>query len=419
MAQNLTNFDAVLKDFYDEPLRSTINNEVVAFKILDEADREWSGRRVIFPFKSGRSPAVGARAEGGTLPTQSQQGYAQSIVSATYQYGVIQISGQVLEAGKNAFVASLESEIKGLADDLVNDLSRQCWTYGDGRMAQVGAAAASASTITVYNRFFEPGQNGAKYLYEGQRIDVGTVANPVALCSSQVISALSISQNPATTVDTITVTASSLNGSQCESYLFNRGAGGAGIELMGIQGLLDVYTQANIFGSNAFAGATVQNISRVTVSNWNSIVLANSGVARIVDGHLMQTAFDRVSAESGVEPDTIWGHHDVLRAFLESVAGDRRYTTPDFNAGMSKLTYNGVPLVKDRHAPYNTLLVFKRDVLKMFTLSDFKWADEDGSILSRVGGEDAYNAFYRCYKQLGINDFPKKACFIRDIQTDF
>jgi len=420
MALDLSAFDAALKEFYEEGARTLLNNEIIGFKELEETQKPWSGRRVVSLFKTGRSNAVGARAENGTLPTHSNQAWANCIVSATYQYGVIRLSGPVIKSGDgNAFINAVSSEMAGMVDDLKNDLSRQFHGYGDGRIAQVAAAVASASNVTLYNRFAEPGQPGARFLYRGMSLDFGTIASPTALASSQVVSTIAISANPATTTDSVTVTASTINASQCETFVFNRGAGGQGLELMGLQGLLDEYTQSNIFSSNAFQSATVQNISRATVTNWNASVLENSGVARVIDSHLMETAFDRISTESGLEADTIWGHHGSVRAFLESVASDRRYTSADFDAGRKKLSYNGIDLIRDRHGAYNALLILKKSVIKTYTLSDFAWADADGAILSRVSSVDAWEAFLACYKNIGIDDNPRGACWIRDILVDF
>jgi hypothetical protein len=417
MAQNLANYDAVLKEFYEGSSRETSNNEVVAFKLLDETDKEWSGRRVLFPVHTARNSGIGARGEATDLPTAGNQGYQNSITTSTYQYGRIRVTGPVMKAGKNAFAATVSSEIEGTTKDLINDLGRQTWGYGDGRLAQVGADGASSTAISLFNRYAEPGQPGGRYINQGQLVDLGTVASPTAQASSASVVSVSLSENPATTVDTLTISDSTVTVSQSDTFVFNRGAGGTGIEMMGLQGLVDVFTESNIFGSNAFAGSSVQSINRASVSKWNSIVLGNSGTARILDGNLMQVAFDKLDTEGGVEPEFIWGHQSVIRAFLDAVSSDRRYGSPSFDAGFSKLAYNGVPLLKDRQAAYNQLCVGHKSALSMATLADFEWADDDGSILSRVSDRDEFEAFIRAYKNLML-EVPNRILMIRDIKTD-
>src|SRR3990167_2657394 len=202
---------------------------------------------------------------------------------------------------------------------------------------------------------------------------MGTVASPTSLISSAVVKTIAISSNPATNTDSIAFSGTYITlVSQCETYIFNRGAGGTGIEMMGINGLVDDYTQANMWGSNAFFGATLHGINRSTSTYWNSIILGNSGTERVVNPFLLQTAFDKVDTESGFEVDTIWGHHTCVTAFQEAVAGDRRYNSPVFDVRGDKMSFDGIALIKDRQAAYNQLLLMNRSALKLYTLSDFK-----------------------------------------------
>jgi len=63
--------------------------------------------------------------------------------------------------------------------------------------------------------------------------------------------------------------------------------------------------------------------------------------------------------------------------------------------------------------------VFRKQELKLYTLQDFGFADDDGSVLSRVSGQDEWEAFIRAYKNLGFDGDPKGCVFIKDIKVDF
>lgn len=421
MSLNISAFDNVLKDWYEGAIRETLNNDVPLYKHLESSDKQWSGRRSVYPVHTSRNTGVGSRAEGANLPTAGNQSYQLAVVSATYLYGRGQVSGQVVAAGKNAFADALQSELTGLSKDLTIECSRQSWGTGDGRLAQIAAAVASSTSITVFNRYNTTGTKfgspGARFVVAGQLLDIGTVADPDNNAANAVVISVALSSSPGTVTDTVTISNSAFSGSACESYLFNASAGGIGPEMLGMQALIDVYTQANYFQSNSFL-TTVQGISRASVAQWNSIVLANSGVARILDGNLMQLAFDQMHQESGKEPGMIMAHHDVVRAFLDSVSADRRYASPSFDAGMSGLSYNGVPLERDRHAPYNACYLWVKGAIKQFTLLDTEFADDDGSILSRVANQDNWEFFVRRYANLGIDSSPKEMLAIRDIRTD-
>jgi hypothetical protein len=322
-----------------------------------------------------------------------------------------------------AFAEAMSVEMEGLSKDLKNDLSRQCWGTGDGRLAQAGAdtVTGTESAISVYNRYAEPGQPGARFIEAGMLLDAGTVASPRAHFSGVSCIAVSISSNPATTTDTVTVSSTAITVSQCDTFLFNADAGGAGLELLGMQALVDEYTASNHWGSNAFYGSSIMNLNRGSVSRFNSIVIGNSGVERVIDSNLMQLALDQIHIASGYDADWIGGEHSVVRALLDSVSADRRYVAsgaPSYDMGNSGLSYNGIKIVRDRFAPYNSLLVMKKACIKQFTLLDTEFADDDGSVLSRVSNQDAFEAFVRTYRNIGFDMAPKGCAFIRDIRVD-
>lgn len=420
MALTLSNYDALLKDAYEGGVREQLNNEVPLFKLLDESDRAWSGRRVVYPAHTTRNSGVGSRTEGATLPTGGNQGHELVVVTATYFYARGRISGQTMAAGKHAFAEALAVEMDGLVNDAKVDLGRQTWGTGDGRIAQVGAAS-SGTAVSLYNRFFEPGQPGARYLSQEQLVDFGLVATPTSLGTGVTVKSISISSNPATTVDVVQVSGTYAGVSQCETFVFNRAAGGAGVECLGVRAIVDVFTESNIWGSNAYYGSAIYGINRALVSAWNATILGNSQTARIIDSNLMQIAFDRINEDTGDDPDIIMGHHSVIRAFLDSVSSDRRYVAsgaPKYDAGFSGLSYNGVQLEYDRMAPYNELLVAKKAALKKFTLKPMGFADKDGAILSRVDGQDNWDFWMCTYFNLGVDGNMKSLLMIRDIKTD-
>lgn len=423
MAQNMSNFDSVLKEFYEGVIRDTVNSEVPLFRLLEQSDREWSGRRVIFPFRTSRNVGVGSRAESTNLPTAGQQGYVQSTISAVYTYGRITLTGQVMASGKNAFAQALASELDGIMMDLKNDLGRASWGDGTGRLAQVGASGITGlgSSISVFNKFQRTGQPGGRYIYQGQLLDFGTVAAHSATFSAATVVSVSVAQTSAATVDTITVSTSSILVSPTNTFAFNASIpNGAGCEIMGLNGLIDDFSVSNCWGSNGFAGSSVQGINRATVSQFNALVLHNNGTERSATSGLLQQAFDRIHEESGKEADLIMGHHEVVRAFYTELSNDRRFVAgaggTAYKEQGSVLTFNGVTIERDRQAPYNSLFVFKRDAIKLYTLKDLEFADDDGSILARVSNQDAYEAYLRYYGNIGLDMSPKCCAVIRDIR---
>jgi len=422
MAMLVSDADPMLKEAYEGVVRETINQNVVAFKVLDESDRPWAGRHVRFPAHTSRNSGVGARAENATLPTAGQQGYDEVRITSTYQYGRFSVSGQAMKSSKNAFAEALSSELQGITDDLINDLGRQTHGTGDGRLAQMTVASATTTTVLLQNRFGEPGQPGARFCSQNLLVDIGTVASPTANGSSQTVSTVSIAQSSATTADTLTMSAAVEVTATTGVFLFRQGSGGAGVEMLGLQAIIDDFTASNYWGSNAFFGSALQNVNRASVSTWNSIILGNGGTERSPTAQLIQQGVDRIHIESGHEVDFFWAHHEVIRSVFNELASDRRFVADgkglnSFDGGFSSpLTYGGVPIIRDRHSAYNTLFFGRREALKMYTLCDVGFADDDGSILSRESASDVYTGYIRCYKNLACDTSPNQLGAIRDLR---
>ena len=73
------------------------------------------------------------------------------------------------------------------------------------------------------------------------------------------------------------------------------------------------------------------------------------------------------------------------------------------DGGFEALDYNGKPLVVDRHMRPGGMYFLDESTLELYRMSDFDWMDEDGSVLSRVAGVDAYEATLFKYSTLGCS----------------
>jgi len=415
----MSNFDSVLKEFYEGLIREQLNNEILLKKWLVESSRQFAGRRVVFPVHTRRNAGVGARAEAAALPTAGQQTNVESRITAAYIYARIDLTGQVMASSKNAFAEAMAHEMEGATNDIQFDCTRQTYGEGLGILAQVSTDSC-ATSISVHNQFATPGQPGARYVNVGASIEVGTIADSDSISgdSGATVVATTIAVNSGTLTDTITISASMDNVSASTNFVFNNDAGGLGIEIKGLRALVDDSTQAHVYGYSGgmLSTVTLQNIDADAQSIWNANVLANSQTERLIDSNLMQRAFDANKRSSGREPDLIMGEYDVITAFLDSVSNDRRYATKDFDSGRGALTYNSKDLIQDLQAPFNEIYLLNREAIQWYVLKDFGFADEDGSIIKHVTGFDRWEAFIKAYLQLGV-EHRNGNTVIRDIRT--
>jgi hypothetical protein len=423
--QNIGYANALLKEFYEGGVRETLNNEILMKKYLEESTRKWAGRHVRFPVHYGRNTGTGARSESAALPTAGRQLTVEAQITSAYNYSRIDISGPVMASDKNAFADTLALEMNGAETDLVFELGRQSYGEGLGILAAIAGSASEAASgttvtpLTVFNQFRELGQPGARYIKQGQLVDIGTIASPRATGSSVAVVSTVEAMNSGTTTDTVNLSVSQVTVSA--GFLFSNEAGGAGIEMKGLRAIIDDQTATNCYGTTGgfFNNSTIFNIDRNTVKGWNSTVIQNSGTAQVIDSRLLQKFESGVKKKSGKQVNKYFGEYDVIDAFLDSVSGDRRFNTPNFDAGASSLTFNGKMLIRDLLAPYNELFGMNSDILAWYELQSPGWADNDGSILKNVSGYDRWEAFYRVYSQIAPDKGSPNACgVIREIKTN-
>jgi hypothetical protein len=324
-------------------------------------------------------------------------------------------------SGKTSFAEALANEMEGVKTDLSFDVGRQCYGEGLGILAR-GYDTTSQTAMHVVNQFSKPGSNGARYMSVGQKVEVGSAGTPSALtplAAGYAINSITVAQNSGTLYDIVSI--SNTSDMTVNSYIFNNQAGGTGIELKGLRCIVDDTTATNIYNFSAgmFNASSIFNVDRGAVKGWNATVSQNSGTERILDSYLMQRTLSQVKKASGKEVDIFFAEYDTIDAFWDSVAGDRRFNSKNFDAGVETLTFNGKTMVKDLLAPYNEMFCLNKEAIKWYVLKDFGFDDMSGEVLKNVAGYDRHEAFIKAYLQIAPGEMaaPNSCGVIRDIKT--
>lgn len=80
------------------------------------------------------------------------------------------------------------------------------------------------------------------------------------------------------------------------------------------------------------------------------------------------------------------------------------------------LAFGTIPVRVDKYAPYGIVFGCDKSGFKRYVLKAGEWANEDGSILQRIGtgssAQDAFEAYYRIWDNF-VNDYPNR-CFRLD-----
>ena len=376
MATTLTTFDAILKNQYLGPIREQLNSSNVLYGRLEKNTDSVVGKNFTIPLHYGRNEGIGARGEGAALPGAGNQAYKDCIVPMRYQYGRIQLTGPTIKAARSnegAFIRAVDSEMRGLERDMKSSMNRQVFGDGTGLLATVAASGSSSSTVVV---------DSTAKLRVGMPIDIIVKTTGAATAGVAGTSVASI-----TDATTFTIT-DTLAGSPAATYGVYI-AGSRNNEMMGLSGIVS-------------DTSTLQGLDVATYPWWKAKVLANSGSNRAISDTILQTALDTLEANSSGKATALYTSYGVRRAYQALLTATKQLVnTQELKGGYKALTYNDLPIIADKDAPANKIFVVDEDELQIFRLGDLDWMQDDGAILSRVSGYDAYEAVLYVYQELG------------------
>jgi hypothetical protein len=404
-----TDFDVVLKEFYEGPVREHLNNKITILQYVEKSKRKWNGRRVLFPVHLRRNHGVGARGESGTLPTAGRQEYVESKINSKFMYGRIELTGVVIaasEGDKGAFASALRTEVEGLRRDLRVDMNRQVWgnpvaatdgtSTNTGILAQLNAEPGSlADEGSATFTFDNP---GTRYLKPGMKLAFGTAtgANAGTVKTAAAARILDVTAITSTT----------------QATLKNNTGGAVNLDINDVCVLGD--SSDNSFNKEITglsfmvtdADDDFQTVDTGLNPEWKANVLDNSGENRPLSLELMQLAIDTADEVAGGEPNLVMGHHSIRREYINLLTSDVRYAPEQLKGGFQKLTYAGgttpMPLEFDRMAPYNKLFFLNTNDIKLYVMKDWAFADRDGSTFSRMANSDSWEAFMCWYGNMGL-----------------
>lgn len=390
MALDKTTASGVLKEFYLPTVNDQLVNRNEYLAQLEKNDQDVEGTEAVLSLHVGRNQGIGARKELEDLPEPGNQAYVKARVGLKYNYGQIQISGPVMRAMKSdngSWLRALESETKGVVNDLKNDVERQLLGTSDGVIAATGVTTASTTVVTSATR------TQLRQLKANMKIDIGTVASPTAVASSRTI--LSVD----TAAATIEISGAAVT-TAVTDRIFRAGNGGSGSNQREITGLQNIVDSTDV----------LHGVDPAEYPEWASYEKDAAGAA--LSDALVEELIDEVSIVSplGV-PDWAITDHRQARAYSATLTGQRRFT----NDGKLRGGFSGIEigtasgslvLSTLRDAPVQTLFAVNRDDLTEYRASDWEFMDEDGSVLQRIvtgNGKDGYGATLFKYAEQGVS----------------
>ena len=447
----LSNYSYVLKTFYLPAIREQINNATVLLNRLKRNTEDVSGKDATIAVHYGRNLGTRALPDGGALPDAGYQKVITTVVPMKYNYGRITVSGPTIKAtrtDKGAFARAIDYEMKGLIRDVSKDINRQLWGSGYGIL---GRWQSGTGTAQVVQKTYLPAAGGAgfgsgfgsKYLMpEGATGMDSTVAVYTGGgTNTLVVDATNLAPSavtPGSVSDAITVTDPSVTEAAGTVYIKGSTSGqttivGTGAdadneiaryEMMGVWGVVNdldpgaAFTTAGVT-STAYGlayDAGLQGLAVGSYSFWKGNVLSHSGgrysAQRALTTELMQEAVDAVEEQladdtgDSLSPTCIVSTRAIRRKYAELLKVDKRWTGNDWkkmDGGFKVLEFDMIPFFVDNDAHDGEMYFLYEPALQIYQMSDLEWMDEDGSVLEKIAGYDAYEAILFAYWELGCS----------------
>jgi hypothetical protein len=388
MSFNLSAASSVLKVRYVGTVREQLNNEILLFNQLKKQIQSVSGKDFTVPLHTSRNVAAAVgRADGGTLPTAGKQGYTTTIVPNKYLYSRIKITGPTIAATRDnagAFVEAIQSEVDGVTRDMKKAVNRMLHSDGTD---PIGFWTAADDTTAA-------------------TLDDGQGNNFVHATGADVYDLIDATNHSTKLGDSITFTITRSSGVYSAAWSSGTVSGSAdgdylvkedtlGNAMMGIRGI--------VADGDPPLGS-LQGLAVASNDFWVAQVFGNSGTNRQLAFEDMQEVIDAIATQSDYTENDIKlmiGSHGVRRAYYKLCVAERRHVnTMKLDGGFTALDFNGIGLVADPQCRKNVIYFISPDTMSIFRTSDFDWADMDGSYLSRVANEDAYEGFLFHYGNL-------------------
>mgnify|MGYP003145346510 FL=1 len=409
--------DNILKDFYIGPLQEQLNNEVMVLEMFEKAKISWAGKRGVVPVHIGRNSGVAFRAEDAGLKAAGSQDTKRLTFSAAYLYGRFEVTGPAIAAaakgGTASFIGALELEMDKLKEDIRNTADKTAVSGGivagflnekdkkttgwefrgdfDKLATALGFPDAPADVdvqiINCANQTLQPAATTCYEVVANKTIESDTFLAQSALGKIDFT----------TELDTEAGGTHEVTSGFAAAVVISEAAPKAALETepVGIYGNLASELHFGVDRGQAAGDATPLQSVIMTMSETGKEVAIDLTLSR------MQEVIDSITSLSGMEPNIImmnpFDRAKYIHLCQENLQITRTGAAGQGDAGFLGLSYGGIPIKAARHVGRGLMLFLNTKDWKLAVLEDGKFADLDGSVLSRVQNKDSFEGFYKWY----------------------
>lgn len=357
----------------------------------------------------GRNSGVGFRGDNDDLPTPGSSSWVKHTVTPRLFYGAIRISGPAVARTKSGGPGSTKSFLKAFVDEADHTMSwakkranMALWGGKEGIMAVLDSDPSTGTTLTLQGPgeaalVALPNQNaGTRHFPFGNETVIDVVDVDTTTIHQAGISVTGVDHAAGTLTIGTAAAAAMTTG---DWVVLGRGLTTSDTYLSdsfeGLQAAVD----------NGDIRTTYHGLSRATYPQLKANVLkaASPYTLRDISPGLMEDLIKTVQLNSGDDPNsgkyhfrTSLGLHTEL-AQMEMPF--KRYAGNELKPGFKpKLQWNGlIPIEPDVDCPYEAVYLLREEDILFLETDKLGFLDEDGRVLHKVAGKDAYEAQFRWY----------------------
>jgi len=370
MATNIQYYEAVLKEVYAPAIaKEFIRNKPLLEKLEKSSEFvDMSGRYYYVPLALQSNQAIGTAAEYDTITAPTQTVTTKAQYFSFIQWGLCQLSERALKGSTNpdaAWETLKDFEFASIIETLRQNVNRQLYGDGTGKLAQCGAAT-STNTIPV---------NSTKYLFINMYVDIIDSTSGTPLATQRQVTGV---------VANTSITISGTAISTTTNHIVVR-SGAYNKEWDGL---------AKIVKASGAVGGV--DPSTPGFQNWAAYQDTTGGA---VGMPMIQKAFDAIELVGG-KVDLLIASYGVYRAMANYMESMKRIPvdgTVKLAGGMSGMTWNGVECYKDQDCPTGNLYAIDYEALQIGQIGDPNWLDTggvEGGVLHYIPGSFTYQATY-------------------------
>lgn len=410
-------FDFVLTDLYLPVMVDALNQSAVLQSMIPSTSERIAGKFIVHPIKVGRSIGGTTIYPEGDLPDPDHQKYGWYSFMWRDYYKRLKMTGKVMAAAKldaAAYLDAVQPEIDGAMEDIVQDWNRMLHNDGSGRLCEVVSTSSDDVTVKI-----NTGLAGATtittdptvHIAVGQRL--AFIAANGTHHKTTTVTAL-VDADTFTVADDTSIVAGDWVCLAANETTTNINDTAFRTEPMGIGGIFNDVgvldgngASSGQTGSEDRTGTSAVNFQGATVAGntWNQgVVLDNGGVPRPITEALMQQAVSDAERRNNANLEVVMSGYGAYNDYVQLLVPDKRFNnTQDLKGGHKALDFNGLGWVKDKHYWDNIVDFLALDQFHRYECEPLGWMDMDGSIWSRLGNKDAYQATMVARFNLGVD----------------